>query len=1308
MKKWKLWTALLLSASMVLQPFGMAGNPDKSVKAAGTMVTDSQLSGRQVEGPDSWGALPNDEQLHYMKAGLAAFCHFGPNTFNNVEWGENYGTKEPSEIFHLKSGFDAEGLVKSVKDAGFSRLILTAKHHDGLCLWNSETTTTYNVVTAGYDGDILEELSDACTKYNLDMGCYLSPWDIHEDKYGCFGDNNHRANSKGYTDYNKLYIDQIKEICTAKKPNGEYKYGNNNPDRRSDRFVEWWMDGAQGSASNRQTFDWKGILTEIREHNPNCQVFGTHAAVNGINGEEDKALAATGGIHWIGNEEGKASNTTWAKLIRGKSYEDQTLYPRPEGAIEGKPDGDQWSVPEVDARILSGWFWTDGANENTLKSEERLAKMYFESVGRGATFLLNLSPNKTGAISEAQKNRFLELGENIRNTFDEDLAKAEGVTVSASSVWKNAKEFSPDNVVDTIPENKVYDETYWAPEEGETTGSIQINLGGIKRFDVVSIEEYIQKGQTISSFSVEYKDASGRWELFGEGKTVSAKRLCRRSPVEGSAVRINILSAYSTPMINNIGVFKATEGFETEEAGTSVRLPSNLALIPVADFVLDSSWTMENNNASAWSNAEKNGRASFTFTGTQAWIMGTKDPNHGTMDILIDGEKVGSANTYSATRAMGQLLYTTPELEYGSHTVEIVCTQNAIGLAGANYADGTGIFEMKISDGTLFYGDTMEVEIVRKAGSMGEAEISYITESSGAEQGVNYQHVQGSVKFAEGETSKKVTLKAYDKNGIPEHDDRIVDGKDFYFTLLASDTASIGVDSVMHIVLYNVNPKDILDECKNIDLDQYSKEGREAFETAVAELEAYINSGIASEQVLKTAAMAAFKAKNNLSAREGYTAEDPYELPVSYNQRKEIEAEKFILDASGVVNPEQYVRIAKKNDATVVDWFENGNKIRLPFYAANEGTYKVTATYLSGRTQESGNPNAFNWGGTNVESGSVDVYGEEGATTFHTVDFTVRVTAAGNGELVFAADSKGGPVIDKFVIQNTNADAKPVAVESVKLNKMEMKLTKDKNYDVLVATVLPVNAANKQVAFTSSNTAVAQVDSYGLVKGVANGNAVITATSVDGAKTAACSVTVDLGQAPVPTPPDHKEELPVVTALSAPAGVTAKSTVTGVKITFQASLNASSYDIYRKEGNKAARKIASVTNTSYVDEKAPAAKKLTYTVTAVSANASYTNSAQSAGAGVTLPKTVSGLKVKAVNNGVQISFKQVKGAKNYTILRARKKNGKYTKVKTLSAKKTAYVDKKAKKGKNFYKVVVKKGKLYSPASSVKQVTVKKK
>lgn len=116
-----------------------------------------------------------------MKAGLAAFCHFGPNTYNNVEWGENYGTREPSDIFELREGFDAEGLVKAVKEAGFSRIILTAKHHDGLCLWDTETTT-YNICEAGYQGDILEELSDACTKYNLDMGCYLSPWDIHEDK----------------------------------------------------------------------------------------------------------------------------------------------------------------------------------------------------------------------------------------------------------------------------------------------------------------------------------------------------------------------------------------------------------------------------------------------------------------------------------------------------------------------------------------------------------------------------------------------------------------------------------------------------------------------------------------------------------------------------------------------------------------------------------------------------------------------------------------------------------------------------------------------------------------------------------------------------------------------------------------------------------------------------------------------------------------------------------------------------------------------------------------------------------------------
>ena len=181
---------------------------------------------------------------------------------------------------------------------------------------------------------------------------------------------------------------------------------------------------------------------------------------------------------------------------------------------------------------------------------------------------------------------------------------------------------------------------------------------------------------------------------------------------------------------------------------------------------------------------------------------------------------------------------------------------------------------------------------------------------------------------------------------------------------------------------------------------------------------------------------------------------------------------------------------------------------------------------------------------------------------------------------------------------------------------------------------------------------------------------------------------------------------PVATPLSAPASVKATSKAAGVTVSFAKVDNAASYDIYRKSGNSAAKKIANVTKASYVDTKAPGGKKSTYTVVAVSGSASYTNSAASAGASVTLPKAVTNLKAKAVKGGVKISFKAVKGAKEYTIYRATKKNGTYKKLKAI--KKTSYTDKKAKKGKNYYKVVVKKGKTYSPASKIVSAKVKKK
>lgn len=843
-----------------------ATTEDGSKTAVCTVTVDIKdtTQPEDADAPKTWGATPNDEQLWYMKQGTAAFCHFGPNTFNNVEWGENYGTKTPKEIFKLTKKFDAEALVKAVKEAGFSRLILTAKHHDGFCLWSSQYTD-YDIASTDYQGDILEEISDACTKYNLDMGCYLSPWDIHEDKYGCFGDNNNKKNNNNtgtFTDYNKLYVAWINEICQAKKADGSYKYGNNNPNRRSDRFVEWWMDGAQGSASNRQTYDWKAILGAIKNNNPHCQVFGTGKAVNGKNGEEDKKLAGTGGIHWIGNESGWASNETWAKINIGEDYE--TL-PKSDGAYIGVSNGVQWSVPEVDTKMLAGWFWRDSAGDDTTKSESELADIYFRTVGRGATLLMNLSPNKNGEVGETQLNRFKELGKNISDTFKTDLTKASGVTATADSTWKNSDKYGAAKVLDTIPEGEVYDNTYWAPAEGKTTGSLEINLGGLKKFDVVSIEEYIQKGQTIAAFTVEYKDLAGQWHDFASGKTISAKRLCRGETVEGTAIRINITEAKDTPKICNVGVYKASKGFSLSSDGSSEAVPSNLKKVSINDATREGKWNFEkdedgNANASAWGDTEGLA-ATFTFTGTKAWVVGTADPNHGMMDVYIDGKKVDSVNTQKSPRKLGAVLYTTPDLEYGTHTIKLARSTKALGISKIYYADGSGIFTMKQSEYELMYGGTTEVEITRTGGTKGQAKVNYVTQSAGAEQGVNYTDLAGSVTFEDGETSKKITLTGLEN----EKADRMVDGKDFYFTL-TSDNASIGTANYAHITLYNANVEKTAERIAAMDLTGYTAESVKVLNDAMSEMKALGTT--ATKDQVKAAVKKVLDAKNALRAAD--------------------------------------------------------------------------------------------------------------------------------------------------------------------------------------------------------------------------------------------------------------------------------------------------------------------------------------------------------------------------------------------------------------------------------------------------------
>lgn len=728
--------------------------------------------------PQAYGAVPNEAQLYYQKQGLSAFCHFGPNTFNNVEWGENYPEEVTDDLFALEEDFDAETLVTTLQDAGFCRIIITAKHHDGFCIWASDLTE-YDISSTKYKdgkGDILEEISDACTKYNMDMGLYLSPWDIHEDKYGCYGDS-----KEG--DYNEYYIGQIREICTAKKKDGSYKYGNNNPKRQGNRFVEWWMDGATGTGVSYQTYDWEGIFEAVRESNPECQMFGTHQA--------GSVLGSTGGIHWIGNEEGIAADETWSKVKAGSNYEDM----RANGFIKGLSKGDTWSVPEVNTKILkNGWFWSS-SKENSLHSLQSLGDLYYQSVGHGGVFLLNVSPNTSGTLDNNQKSRIIEFGEAIKDSFADDLTKQDGVTATASSVWGDSEDYGAANVLDIIPEAEEYDNTYWAPAKGKTTGTLEIQFPSEQTFNTISIEEYIQMGQKISAFSVQYR-SKGQWEEFGSGSTISSKRLCRHAEVTADAIRINILSSLDTPMICNVGVYKTVDSFAVESDDT-VKLPKNLSWISINDFKMEGTWgtdTYDDGTTGKWSDFSKKGAAEFTFTGTKAWIMGTVDPKHGIMDVYIDGEKIDTANTYNEERKMDQVIYTTPELEYDTHTVKIVITKDAIGIHGVWYQDGSGIFEVEKTEYNVLEGESMDVTIVRTCGSHGTVTVQYSTPSSGAEQGVNYQYLDGEVTFKDGETSKTITVQT-------NYSPNIADGLNFYFVLNTSSKATIGLNSSANIII---------------------------------------------------------------------------------------------------------------------------------------------------------------------------------------------------------------------------------------------------------------------------------------------------------------------------------------------------------------------------------------------------------------------------------------------------------------------------------------------------------------------------
>ena len=941
-----------------------------------------------------------DSQFRYQKEELAAFCHFGPNTFNEIEWGEHYGNKAPSEIFTLKNDFDAETLVKTLKDAGFKKLIVTAKHHDGFCIWDSQYTD-YDVAASGYkdkngESDILAEISKACTDQNMDMGLYLSPWDIHEPSYGYKDENGQPTTPENdKKDYNEFYNNQLEEIL------GNPKYGNNG------KFVEVWMDGAKGSGANAQEYNFQKWFDTIQKYegkgvdgrDADCMLFGAEAYTT---------------VRWIGNELGIAGKDTWSKSKVDKNA--NTINSNKQGnATVGFEDGNQWTVPEADARITSGWFW--GTQKNTPKTMEELSDMYFNSVGHNATLLLNVPPNNQGTVDEAILKRVEEFGKNVKESFDENLAKAEGASVKVSSVRGNAQTYKPSNMID---EN---DDTYWTTDDGTKSGEILIDLGKETKFDVVSVEEAIQNGQRINNYKVEYRNGdSGAWTLLEEGKTIGAKRLCRTSETTARQIKITVgTTDGKVPMISEVGVYKTTEGMEKANP-----IPKGMEVIDVTDknvedgkgFTFKGTWHDENqpqyiNGTNTWAN--KDAEFELKFHGTKAYLFGTVDPGHGTVEITVDDGKPVTVDTKASKRAVGQKWFETPDLEDGDHTIKLKVTGKAAGIEAAAVINngGKGMIELESDSYTMNEDETKSLKVKRVGGTKGKITAKLQPNPGTAIQDDYDTTLIPEIVLEEGQTETTADVKTRrNKNKTGDQ----------YFTAEITDVsegAILGFNKKAKINIKDMESSEgslaaLVKECESYKKDWFTS-GWDEFDSALKQAKIVLEDKNATPEKRNEAETALKKAKDGLVKREKYTAEDPFVFPWREKANATLEAEFAELHNTGAADEKWKLSVSDGDWASnkkFINCLNGDDTIAIPYKVEKPGTYHVKLTYRSGSAD---NSLAWKDDAGNIKAGSV-VAGNTNANETKTVDFDIVATKAGSGILTLEGDTKDAPQLDMFEI----------------------------------------------------------------------------------------------------------------------------------------------------------------------------------------------------------------------------------------------------------------------------------------------------
>ena len=450
------------------------------------------------------GPLPSQTQLAYLEDELAAFIHFGPNTFYDQEWGT--GQEDPERFNPTR--LDAREWVRVLKETGFKKLILVVKHHDGFVLYPT-AHTDYSVKASPWrngEGDLLLEVSQAATEFDMDMGVYLSPWDAHSPLY----------HVEREADYNAYYLAQLKEILSNPA------YGNGG------KFAEVWMDGARGEGAQKVNYEFEKWFETIRELQGDCLIFSTEGT----------------SIRWIGNERGYAGDPLWQKVNSDKLGTEAEL----DYLQHGDPSGTIFSIGEADVSIRPGWFYHE---DQDSKSLEELVEIYFHSVGRGTPLLLNIPPNQAGLFDAKDIERLYEFAAYRNELYKEDLALGAKVSGSALSA-----DFACHYLTDGLKTSS------WASDAGLPI-QLELDLGSPKTFDVIELREDLKLGQRIAGFYVQV-EVDGVWQEFGTGFTVGYKRLLRGPLVEAQKVRVMITESQDLPVLTKISLYKTPSLSKTE------------------------------------------------------------------------------------------------------------------------------------------------------------------------------------------------------------------------------------------------------------------------------------------------------------------------------------------------------------------------------------------------------------------------------------------------------------------------------------------------------------------------------------------------------------------------------------------------------------------------------------------------------------------------------------------------------------------------------------------------------------------------